>query len=150
MKDYDKLFHYLQPTDAMDRISKSDFFLCFDAVLDSLDKESKGIIIVNEGKDDIVLCPARWFNFCFDDDFGCIVNSALRYAVSRQTYMPEVVARFVQKYMKVLDGRTLIVAIRDIEKNLENNEVKNSEMWSELINSLTARLNEIEREGMKE
>ena len=148
MQNYDKLFHYMMPTDAMDRLSKNDFFLCFDAVLDSVDKENIGIVIVNEGKDDIVLCPARWFNFCFDNDFGCIINSALRYSITRKTYMPEVTVNFIRKYIDVLDGRTLIVAIRDIESALKDKDVESPEMWEELKKSLTARLKEIESAGL--
>lgn len=150
MQNYDKLFHYMMPTDAMDRISKTDFLSSFEEVIESLDKENKGIVIVNEGKDDLVLCPARWFGFCFDNDFGCIINSALRYALPRKTYMPEVIVNFMRKYIDVLDGRTLIVAIRDIENALKENCVESPEMWEELKKSLTARLAEIEREGLKD
>lgn len=149
MFNYDKLFHYLQPTDDMERISKTDFLGNMEALFESLDKENKGIIIVDEDKDNLVICPARWFNFCFDDDFGCIINSALRYSIDRQTYMPEVVVRFMRKYIAALDGRTLAVAIRDIDNALTNSRVQNTEMWKEIKKDLTARLKEIEQRAIK-
>ena len=64
-----------------------------------------GIVITDDGKKDMVLCPARWFSFQLDDDFGCVINSAVRYAIGRHTYMPGVVCNFVRKYMDVLDTR---------------------------------------------
>ena len=150
MTDYDKLFHYMLPTDAMERISKEDFISTFDDVIDTLEKENKGIVITNKGKDDLVLCPSRWFAFCFDNDFGCIINSALRYVLPRKTYMPEVMVNFIRKYIDVLDGRTLIVAIRDIENALKENCVETPVIWEELKMSLTDRIEEIEREGLKD
>lgn len=85
------------------------------AVLERVDKENIGFVILNEeGKDGQVLCPARWMEYCFDDDFGCIINSALRYAIRRHTYMPGVVVDFIRKYINILDTKTIEVAIEDI------------------------------------
>ena len=60
-------------------------------------------------KPNVLLCPAAWFNFCFDDDFGCIINSAVRYSIGRETYMPSTVASYVRNYMDVLDRKTINV-----------------------------------------
>ena len=77
-----------------------------------------------------MLCPAKWFDVCFDDDFGCIVNSAVRYALGRYTYMPGVVMNFVRKYMKVLDTRTIHVMIEDIERDCKNESLPYIDEWN--------------------
>ena len=80
-------FRYLMPLDTMERISRQKLCEDFDNVLERVDKEDIGFVIVDdEGKEGHVLCPARWMEYCFDDDFGCIINSALRYAISRHKY----------------------------------------------------------------
>ena len=86
-------FRYLMPLDTMERISRQKLCEDFDNVLERVDKEDIGFVIVDdEGKEGHVLCPARWMEYCFDDDFGCIINSALRYSrnstpsAAKQTY----------------------------------------------------------------
>ena len=54
----------------------------------------------------------------FDDDFGCIINSAVRYALGRYTYMPSTVAEFVLKYLNYLDNKTISVMIYDMDEAL--------------------------------
>ncbi len=134
-------FKYLKPLDTMERITRQKLCDDFDGVLDRVDKEDIGFVILDdEGKDGYVLCPARWMDYCFDDDFGCIINSALRYAISRHTYMPRVVVDFVRKYMKILDSKTIDVAIRDIDRELEWNNVDEPAMWQKLRDELIACL----------
>lgn len=133
-------FKYYMPLDAMERISRQ--YLCnhYDEVLERVDKEDIGFVIqTEEGEDGHVLCPARWMEYCFDDDFGCIINSALRYAISRHTYMPSVVERFIRKYINLLDTKTMEVAIEDISKALAMNEVDNPDMWERLKTELINR-----------
>lgn len=134
-------FRYLKPLDTMERITREKLCSEFDEVLERVDKEDIGFVILNdEGKDGYVLCPARWMDYCFDDNFGCIINSALRYAIRRHTYMPSVVVDFVRKYINVLDTKTIEVAIRDIKDDLEHDNVDDPGMWSALLTDLKARL----------
>ena len=133
-------FRYLMPLDAMERISRQTLCDNFDEILDRVDKEDTGFVILNDdGKDRYVLCPARWMQYCFDDDFGCIINSALRYAIRRHTYMPGVVVDFIRKYIQVLDTKTIDVAIKDINHELEHDAVDNPEMWVSLRNELSVQ-----------
>lgn len=130
----------LEPLDTMERITRQ--YLCdnFDEVLERVDKEDIGFVILDEeGKDGQVLCPARWMDYCFDDDFGCIINSALRYSISRHTYMPGVVVNFIRKYINTLDTKTIDIAIEDITKAIEMNEVDDPAMWECLKEDLVAR-----------
>ena len=131
----------LAPLDTMERITRQHLCENFDEVLERVDKEDIGFVILNEeGKDGQVLCPARWMEYCFDDDFGCIINSALRYAIHRHTYMPGVVVEFMRKYINIMDSRTIHVAIEDITKELEWGSVDEPTMWLNLKKDLEIRL----------
>lgn len=131
----------MKSIETMERITRQKFCDNFDEILDRVDKEDIGFVILNnEGKDGHVLCPARWFQINFSDDLGCIINSALRYAIHRHTYMPGVVVAFIREYINILDRRTIEVAIRDIEEELKLGGVDDPTMWIELKDELVARL----------
>ena len=110
---------FLQPLSTMEHVSIEEMSSRLNELFERCDKENIGFIIDDTHKS-YVLCPAWWFNYCFDDDFGCIINSALRYAIGRHTYMPSVVVGFIRRYMDILDTKTLIVIIEDIEKEFEH------------------------------
>jgi hypothetical protein len=141
---------YLQPLDVMKRITRQELADHFDEILETVETDSIGYVVKDpEGTNDVVLCPARWFDFCFDEDFGCIVNSALRYAIGRHTYMPSVVRNFIRKYMTVLDAKTLVVAIRDIDSELRIGELDDADEWSLLRSELQVCLDELQEKKDK-
>ena len=39
-------------------------------IRDRISREDIGLVITDEGKDDLVLCPASWFNLDYVDDFS--------------------------------------------------------------------------------
>ncbi len=134
-------FGRMKSIETMERITRQKFCDNFDEILDRVDKEDIGFVILNnEGNDGHVLCPARWYQINFSDDLGYIINSALRYAIHRHTYMPGVVVAFIRKYINILDRRTIEVAIRDIEEELKLGGVDDPTMWIELKDELAARL----------
>lgn len=49
-----------------------------------------------------------------DDDFGCVLNCAVRYALGRQTYMPSVVINFILPLLPHLSNRTIYVFDQDV------------------------------------
>lgn len=49
-----------------------------------------------------------------DDDFGAVLNCAVRYAVGRQTYMPGLVIDFITPLLPILSKRTLWCFDQDI------------------------------------
>lgn len=87
-------FRQIKPLETMERITRQQFCDNLDEILDRVNQEDIGFVILNaEGKDGHVLCPARWFQIDLGDDFGCmhdsfdaalggVVNGALRYAIS--------------------------------------------------------------------
>ena len=48
-------------------------------------------------------------------DFGTICVCALRYAMGRETYMPDLVRSFVRPLLPKLDSKTLAVMAQDCE-----------------------------------
>lgn len=136
----------LQPTEQMDRISRQYVGEHLDEIIERIDKEDIGFVITDENKKDLVICPAKWFSYCFDDDFGCIINSAVRYALGRETYMPWVVAEFVKKYMKILNEKTIDVILRDIKMFLEDDKnLARQDVWTGLYNELCLRKAELHK-----
>lgn len=52
------------------RVSRVELSNQLDEMLEIVDKNNVGYIITDDGKDDLVLCPARWFSCMHDNDFG--------------------------------------------------------------------------------
>lgn len=53
--------------------------------------------------------------------------------------MPGVVVNFIRKYINILDTKTIDIAIEDITKAIELNEVDDPAMWECLKEDLIAR-----------
>ncbi len=131
---------YLKSTDAMERVTRQQLCDNFDEILAKVEKDDVGFVILNpDGTDGQVLCPAHWMDYCFDNDFGCIVTCAIRYSINRRTYMPSLVVDFVRKYMNVLDTNTIKVAIEDIVREIDMGGVDDPNMWLELKKELLIR-----------
>ena len=136
-----------QPTDNMNKINLEQISKSSAEFLELIQNNNEGLIIKDEKlKDNQIICSAKWFEYCFDDDFGLIVNSALRYSIRRLTYMPMVVRDFIRKYIKVLDFKTITNAIRDIEYEIEiDNNLEDLNAWISFRNELSARAEEIQK-----
>ncbi len=135
-------FKFVTPLDEMERVSRSEIGERLDEILDKIDKEDIGYVISDEGKDDLVLVPARWFLFPLDDDFGCIINASVRYAIGRHTYMPGLVCNYVRRYMHILDSKTIDVLVTDINRELQIG-IEQEELWIKLRNELADRYEEM-------
>ena len=108
---------FCQSVSEMEHIPIAELGTRLDELLERCNKENVGFVIDDKHKS-FVLCPARWIVPCWDDEFGLIVNSALRYSIDRNTYMPSVVAGFIQRHLDFFDIKTLSNIIEDIEKEL--------------------------------
>jgi len=51
-----------------------------------------------------------------DEDFGTLCICAVRYAIGRATYMPEIVTRFISAHLRELSNKDLFVISRDIRE----------------------------------
>ena len=144
-----KLINFLQPVETMKRVSREELAEKLDDLLEVVNKENVGFVITNEGKDDLVLCPAKWFDLYYDDDFGCIINSAVRYSLGRSSYMPSTTVKFVLKYLMVLDVRTITVMIEDIDRSLVDEQLPYKDTWLSLKFALEDRLEKMQEGGGK-
>ena len=127
-------------TENMERISRQHLCDNLDCILETVSRENIGFVITDAGKDDLVLCPASWLSPLVSEGFGCIVNSAVRYSLGRDTYMPDVAVQFILDHMNLLDLRTVTVMYRDIQKALENENLPHRETRVSLMYALETRL----------
>ena len=127
-------------TENMERISRQHLCDNLDSILETVSLENIGFVITDAGKDDLVLCPASWLSPLASEGFGCIVNSAVRYSLGRDTYMPDVAVQFILDHMNLLDLRTVTVMYRDIQKALEDENLPHRETWVSLMYALETRL----------
>ena len=124
----------------MERISRQHLCDNLDSILETVSQENIGFVITDAGKDDLVLCPASWISPLTSEGFGCIVNSAVRYSLGRDTYMPGIAVHFILEHMNLFDLRTVTVMYRDIQKALEDENLPHRETWVSLMYALEARL----------
>ena len=144
------MLNFLQPIETMKRISREELAEKLDDLLEIVNKDNVGFVITNEGKDDLVLCPAKWFDYYFDNDFGCIINSAVRYSLGRSSYMSSTTIRFVLKHLMIMDTRTITVMIRDIEMAFADENLPCRDSWLSFKLALEDRLQKIqEKDGDK-
>lgn len=127
-------------TENMERISRQHLCDNLDSILETVSRENIGFVITDAGKDDLVLCPASWLSPLVSEGFGCIVNSAVRYSLGRDTYMPDVAVQFILDHMNLLDIRTVTVMYRDIQKALEDENLPHRETWVSLMYALETHL----------
>ena len=140
---------YHDPND-MEKINRQKLFDDFDNILERVEKENKGFIITDEGKADLVLCPANWFSIEADTDFSTIVGCALRYALGRYTYMPSTVKGFIERHIEAITENDLNVMISDIEDKMKyNKELPYKELWLELRDDLVVELKKREESKQK-
>lgn len=131
---------YVEASEIMERVDRQEFVARSDEILESVRKNNVGFVITDaDDTGEYTLCPADWMGFHFDNDFGCIITSAIRYSINRNTYMPDIVVRFIRKYMNVLDTNTIKVALEDIEQELEWGTAADPAMWSKLKEELLSR-----------
>lgn len=135
---------YPKPMETMERITRQ--YLCdhFDEILERVDKEDIGFVILNEeGKDGEVLIPYRWTEFFVDENFGIVINSALRYAIEKHSFMTTGVINFVRRNIKCLDFETIVIAQQDIEKELQLGTWDDPSILEKLREELQERLSQL-------
>ena len=88
----------LQPLESMERISRQALADDLDTVLERISRENIGLVITEKGKDDLVLCPSSWFNLDDVDDFSCVINSALHYAMRNEDEESAAVVQYLRRH----------------------------------------------------
>ena len=78
-----------------------------------------------------------------DDDFGEMMNWAVRYALGRRTYAVGDTCRFVKSVLPYLDHKTLFVMARDIQEKTDLNDlgdVCDADHWRDLMHAITEQM----------
>lgn len=75
-----------------------------------------------------------------NDDFGAVVNCAIRYACGRHTYMPGIVIQFVSPLLSQLSPLTLMNMEKDILKVYPEDSAYDAEKsaWMGLLKRVQA------------
>lgn len=135
----------LPSTENMERISRQELADNLDAVLDRVLRENIGLVITDEGKDDLVLCPSFWLDPFHTEDFGSVINCALRYAMHAEDKESEAAIRYLRYRCGILDEKTLSVAVADLDKELKQPlpSLKNPQVWQELQGMFQKQLAEL-------
>ena len=141
----------LQPLESMERISRQALADDLDAVLERVSRENIGLVITDEGKDDLVLCPASGLDLDYVDDFSCVINSALRYALRNEDEESAAVVQYLRRHYQLFDEKTLSVAVADLERELNQPIVtlKQPQVWKELRELFRQRMDELKRETIE-
>lgn len=67
-----------------------------------------------------------------DDDFGAILNCAVRYSIGRQSYMPSLVIRYITPLLPHISKKTLEVFKQDYESRKADEEINGFPMFGNL------------------
>ena len=142
----------LPSTENMERISRQELADNLDAVLDRVLRENIGLVITDEGKDDLVICPSSWLDPFHTEEFGSVVNCALRYAMHAEDAESEAVIRYLRRRCGILDEKTLSVAVADLDKELKqpSPSLKNPQVWQELQALFRQRLAELRADPLED
>lgn len=135
----------LPSLDSIERVPHTELSERLDELFERIDKENIAFVITEDGKDKCVLCPYDWFDFALDDDFGCMVNCAIRNELNHPSDDTEAVQRFVKKHIDSFNQRTVAVAIEDIEYAIHSQlrTLADPVSWNDIRNLLLNKLYEL-------
>lgn len=71
-----------------------------------------------------------------DDDFGAVINCAIRYCLGRRTYMPGVVCGYVKPLLPYLNERTICCMERDIRTAPSYGDECDVATWTSMLSAV--------------
>lgn len=79
-----------------------------------------------------------------DDDFGAVLNCAIRYCLGRRTYMPGLVTDYVRPLLPYVNQKTLSVLKQDIAEQAKSGygDACDAKMWERFLADVRRSLNE--------
>ena len=85
------------------------------------------------------------------DDFSCVINSALRYAMRSEDEESAAVVQYLRRHYQLFDEKTLSVAVADLERELNQPiaPLKQPQVWKALRELFRQRMDELKRETME-
>ena len=122
-------------------VSKEEFCEKMDEILEKVSAEKSVYVITEKGEKKYAVCPIDMFDIFKSDNFSCVVNSAVRYALGRNTYMPSVIKEFVLENITALSTKTLENMRRDIEEHAKDYpEMYQKALWETLLKEVVLEL----------
>lgn len=85
--------------------------------------------------------PKQTFMDLADDDFGAVINCAIRYCLGRRTYMPELVCGYVRQLLPYLSDKTLCCMERDIREAPLYGDACDVDTWMKMLGEVNAVIN---------
>lgn len=132
----------LPSLEGLERIPHTSLPEKLDEMFERIDKEDIAFVITEDGKDKYVLCPYTWFDFTNDEDFGCMIVSAIQNELKDPSENTEAVRRFILNHYSSFTASTLAAAIDEIECAMrsEGKSLGCIDGWIELRNLLLDQL----------
>ena len=75
-----------------------------------------------------------------DDDFGAVLNCAIRYCIGRRTYMPDLVTSYIRPLLPYLNRKTVQVMWNDIRAAKNYGDRCDEATWMNFLEDLVAEL----------
>ena len=111
------------------------------SLLNLVTEELRPLTVTMENGKEFLLFPRELLNPLYDHDFRLILVAAMRYAMGKNTAIPLTVAQYIRRYLRLLDAKTLTLAIDDIRSHLTDygEHEPNPELWQNLLAILEAQ-----------
>ncbi|MDD4291100.1 MAG: hypothetical protein PHX51_02520 [Clostridia bacterium] len=132
----------LKKTREIPRICRAEFAENIDGYLDRISSENIAFIITDEGKPSLVVCPACWFSYCFDEEFGSTIICATKYALGCDSVMPGTICNYIRKNLPVIDMNTIKELIGIIVEGISSSPQQ--KVWEVMLKELQERKDYIE------
>lgn len=72
-----------------------------------------------------------------NEDFGAVLNCAVRYAIGRKTYMPHLVIEFIRPLLKDISDKTLSCMEHDIISAKDYGDINiDKPAWIKFLNEI--------------
>lgn len=137
---------YIEKNKKFPRITREQLCSQLDEILDRVEREGIGFVVTKDGKDDLLLCPAWWFNYTFDENFSVMIESSVRNALTQDGLIPGQVGDYIRKHLNVINIETIDRLVKEISEALEQPEtIPNAKAWEVLRLDLEVQKKEYEK-----
>lgn len=111
------------------------------SLLNLVTEELRPLTVTMENGKEFLLFPRELLAPLYDHDFRLILVAAMRYAMGKNTAISLTVAQYIRRYLRLLDTKTLTLAVNDIRSHLTDygEREPNPDLWQSLLAILEAQ-----------
>ena len=111
------------------------------SLLNLVTEELRPLTVTMENGKEFLLFPRELLAPLYDHDFRLILVAAMRYSMGKNTAISLTVAQYIRRYLRLLDTKTLTLAVKDIRSHLTDyGECEpNPDLWQSLLAILEAQ-----------